>query len=122
MQIRYAGIVGRAVAADAQRPSPGRLEGLSEPSVTAYDRSMTDRQTRTIEFRLDLTDDELAELERVLLKARATELGEVRRRQIRLAAGYGDSTTREVLDDEADRAQLRHDAVSRLLEALEGAR
>lgn len=83
---------------------------------------MTDRQTRTIEFRLDLTDDELAELERVLLKARATELGEVRRRQIRLAAGYGDSTTREVLDDEADRAQLRHDALSRLLEALKGAR
>jgi len=83
---------------------------------------MTDRVTRTIEFRLDLTDDELAELERVLLKARATELGEVRRRQIRLAAGYGDSTTREVLDDEADRAQLRHDALSRLLEALKGAR
>ena len=83
---------------------------------------MTDRQTRTIEFRLDLTDDELAELERVLLKARAPELGEVRRRQIRLAAGYGDSTTRQVLDDEADRAQLRHDALSRLLEALKGAR
>ena len=83
---------------------------------------MTDRVSRTIEFRLDLTDDELAELERVLLKARATELGEVRRRQIRLAAGYGDSTTREVLDDEADRAQLRHDALSRLLEALKGAR
>lgn len=83
---------------------------------------MTDRVTRTIELRLDVTDDELAELERVLLKARATELGEVRRRQIRLAAGYGDSTTREVLDDEADRAQLRHDALSSLLDALEGAR
>ena len=79
---------------------------------------MTDRQTRTIEFRLDLTDDELAELERVLLKARATELGEVRRRQIRLGAGYGDSTTREVLDDEADRAQLRHDVLSKVLEGL----
>ena len=48
---------------------------------------MTDRPTRTIELRLDLTDDELAELERVLLKARATELGEVRRRQVRLSAG-----------------------------------
>ena len=79
---------------------------------------MTDHVTRTIEFRLDLTDDELAELERVLLKARATELGEVRRRQIRLAAGYGDSTTREVLDDEADRAQMRHDALSKLVDAL----
>jgi hypothetical protein len=79
---------------------------------------MTDRQTRTIEFRLDLTDDELAELERVLLKARATELGEVRRRQIRLGAGYGDPTTREVLDDEADRAQLRHDVLSKVLGGL----
>ena len=83
---------------------------------------MTDHVTRTIEFRLDLTDDELAELERVLLKARATELGEVRRRQIRLAAGYGDSTTREVLDDEADRAQLRHDALSKLVDALKATR
>ena len=83
---------------------------------------MTDRVTRTIEFRLELTDDELAELERVLLKARATELGEVRRRQIRLAAGYGDSTTREVLDDEADRAQLRHDALSKLVDALKATR
>ena len=79
---------------------------------------MTDRVIRTIEFRLDLTDDELAELERVLLKARATELGEVRRRQIRLAAGYGDSTTREVLDDEADRAQMRYGLLSELIEAL----
>ena len=81
---------------------------------------MTDRQARTIEFRLDLTDDELAELERVLLKARATELGEVRRRQIRLAAGYGDATTREVLDDEADRAQMRYEVLSRLLDVLRG--
>ena len=79
---------------------------------------MTDRSTRTIELRLDLADDDLAELERVLLKARATELGEVRRRQIRLTAGYGDSTTREVLDDEADRAQLRHDVLTKLIEAI----
>ena len=79
---------------------------------------MTDRPARTTELRLDLTDDELAELERVLLKARATELGEVRRRQVRLTAGYGDSTTRQVLDDEADRAQLRYDALTKLVEAL----
>jgi len=82
---------------------------------------MTDRPTRTIELRLDLTDDELAELERVLLKARATELGEVRRRQVRLSAGYGDSTTRKVLDDEAERAQLGHDVLAKLLEALRAA-
>ena len=79
---------------------------------------MTDRTPRTVELRLDLTDAELAELERALLKARATELGEVRRRQIRLSAGYGDTTTRDVLDDEADRAQLRYDALSKVVEAL----
>ena len=79
---------------------------------------MTDRPTRTVELRLDLTDAELAELERALLKARATELGEVRRRQIRLSAGYGDATTRDVLDDEADRAQVRHDVLTRLIETL----
>ena len=82
---------------------------------------MTDRTPRTVELRLDLTDDELAELERALLKARATELGEVRRRQVRLSAGYGDATTREVLDDEADRAQLRYDALSKVVEALKTA-
>lgn len=79
---------------------------------------MTDRPTRTIELRLDLTDDELAELERALIKARATELGEVRRRNVRYVAGYGDATTREVLDDEGRRAQLRYDALTRLIEAL----
>ena len=79
---------------------------------------MTDRPTTTVELRLDLADDELAELERALLKARATELGEVRRRDLRLSAGYGDSTTREVLDDEGRRAQLRYDVLSKLIEAL----
>ena len=33
-------------------------------------------------------------LEQALLRARATELSEVRRRQVRLSAGYGDATTR----------------------------
>ena len=79
---------------------------------------MTDRPTRAIELRLDLTDDELAELERALLKARATELGEVRRRQVRLSAGYGDSTTRRVMDDEADRARLGYEVLSKLIDAL----
>jgi hypothetical protein len=83
---------------------------------------MTDRSPRAVELRLDLTDTELAELERALLKARATELGEVRRRQVRLSAGYGDATTRDVLDDEADRAQVRHDVLTRLIEVLAAAR
>ncbi|MFL5686350.1 MAG: hypothetical protein ACJ77D_09895 [Chloroflexota bacterium] len=79
---------------------------------------MTDRTARQVELRLDLTDAELAELGRALLKARATELGEIRRRQVRLSAGYGDGTTRESLEDEASRAQLRYDVLSTLIDAL----
>lgn len=79
--------------------------------------------TRTIEIQIEIeTDEELAELERALLKARATELGEVRRRQVRLTAGYGDATTREVMDDEGRRAEIRHRLLTRLLDALERAR
>lgn len=71
------------------------------------------------EIRLELaTDDELAELERAILRARATELGEVRRRNVRLVAGYGDPTTRDVMDDEARGAQARHDVLNRLLDAI----
>jgi hypothetical protein len=79
-------------------------------------------QPRALELRLDLDEEQIAELERVLLKARAAELGEVRRRQVRLTAGYGDETTREVLDDEGRRAQVRHDVLSTLLEALRTSR
>ena len=87
-----------------------------------YDGGVDDA-TRTIDLHLELAGDEaLEELERALLKARATELGEVRRRDIRLTAGYGDATTREVLDDESRRAQIRHDALTRLLDALRAAR
>lgn len=72
----------------------------------------------------DLPDDPdaLDELERALLKARATELTEVRRRNVRLTAGYGDATSREVMGDEGRRAQLRHDGLTALLEALREAR
>jgi len=73
---------------------------------------------RQLRLDLELDTEEFAELERALLKARAAELGEVRRRQVRFTAGYGDATTRDVLDDEGRRAQLRYDALSRLLDAL----
>ena len=80
---------------------------------------MTDRPSRTLDLQLDVADDEeLAELERALLNARASELAEVRRRNVRLTAGYGDATTREVLDDEGRRAQLRFELLTRLLDAL----
>ena len=74
--------------------------------------------TRPLDLAIELDDEHLAELERALLKARATELGEVRRRHVRLAAGYGDPTTRDVLDDEARRSQIRHDALTHLIEVL----
>ena len=69
-----------------------------------------------------LDDASLDALEQALLKARATELGEVRRRQTRLIAGYGDATNREVMDDEGRRAQERFDALTAVLEALRAAR
>ena len=75
--------------------------------------------SRRLELHLDIGDaEELDELERALLKARAAELTEVRRRNVRLTAGYGDATTREMMDDEGRRAQLRHDLLARLIEEL----
>ena len=71
-----------------------------------------------LRLELDLDRPTLDALEQAVLRARATELAEVRRRGIRLTAGYGDATTRQVLDDEGDRAQRRFDALSRLLEAI----
>ena len=82
-----------------------------------------DDTTRAIDLHLALADEEeFTELERALLKARATELGEVRRRDIRLTAGYGDATTRDVLDDESRKARIRHDVLGKVLDALQAAR
>ncbi len=78
---------------------------------------------RVIELRVELaSDDEFDALERALLKARATELSEVRRRDVRLTAGYGDAANRDMMDDEARRAQQRHDVLTALLKALRAAR
>lgn len=77
---------------------------------------------RSFDLRVELdADEDLDELRRVLLKARATELTEVRRRNVRLTAGYGDATTREAMDDEGRRAQRRYDVLTSLLEALDRA-
>ena len=78
---------------------------------------------RDLDLRLELmSDEELDALERALLKARASELTEVRRRGVRLTAGYGDPTNRDVMDDEARAAQQRHDALTAVLVALREAR
>ncbi len=75
--------------------------------------------TRHLDLRLDLHGNaELEELTRALLKARASELSEVRRRNVRLVAGYGDETTREVMDDEGRRVQVRYDVLTLLLDEL----
>ena len=83
-----------------------------------YDAYVNDT-TRAVDLHLEVAgDEELDELERALLRARATELSEVRRRAVRLTAGYGDDTTRDVLGDEGRRAQIRHDVLSRLVDEL----
>jgi hypothetical protein len=72
-------------------------------------------------LRLDLpieTDDDRGALEQALLRARATELAEVRRNEVRLSAGYGDATTRAAMTDELARARRRWAMLDRLLSAV----
>jgi hypothetical protein len=76
----------------------------------------------TIDLRIGLDEAGLEALEGALLRARATELAEVRRRNVRLTAGYGDPTTRDVLDDEGRQAKRRYEALSAVLDALRAAR
>ena len=74
---------------------------------------------REVELRLGVgSDEELDELEKALLKARATELAEIRRQNLRFTAGYGDATSRDVMDEVGRLAQVRYDVLSRLIEAL----
>ena len=76
---------------------------------------MTDQLTFTMQVD---SAEERAALEQALLRARATELAEVRRNQVRVSAGYGDATTRDSMTGEAARAQLRWMMLDRLLTAL----
>lgn len=76
----------------------------------------------SIDVRLALDVADLDDLERILLRARAAELSEVRRRNVRLTAGYGDPTSRAAMDDEARSAQRRYDLLTRVLDAIDGAR
>jgi hypothetical protein len=83
---------------------------------------MTADPRRTLELRIRTDDDaERAALEQALLRARATELAEVRRNQVRLGAGYGDDTTRESMTGEAAAAQRRWTMLDRLLEEVRAA-
>jgi len=79
-----------------------------------------DRNSIDLRFALDASD--LDDLERIVLRARAAELSEVRRRNVRLTAGYGDATNRSTMDDEARSAQRRYDLLTRVLAAIAAAR
>lgn len=74
---------------------------------------------KQIRFEID-SDEERDALEQALLRARASELSEVRRHQTRLVAGYGDATTRQAMTGEAGRADLRRRMLDRVLRALRG--
>jgi hypothetical protein len=82
---------------------------------------MPNDQARTLTLTVSIDSPaELAALEEALLRARAGELAEVRRNQVRLGAGYGDTTTRDAMTGEADQAALRHAMLDRLLAAIRG--
>ena len=99
-----------ARVADAADPLPWK-----HPIVTG----MADDELNELNLRLRIdSGDERAALEQALLRARATELAEVRRNQVRLSAGYGDATTRDSMTGEAGRAQLRLTMLDRLLSEL----
>lgn len=81
---------------------------------------MSAQERKVIRLEIDIdSDGELAALEQALLRARAAELTEVRRREVRLVAGYGDATTRDTITGEGDAAKLRHTMLDRLVAALE---
>jgi hypothetical protein len=82
---------------------------------------MPDTEPDGTMVRLDVeigSDEERAALEQALLRARAAELTEVRRRDVRLGAGYGDATTRDAMTAEGAAAKLRHTMLERVLAAL----
>ena len=65
--------------------------------------------------------DDLRLLRGALLAARATELAEVKRRDLRLFAGYGTDSAREGMTAEMDQARRRLVLLDRLIGALEAA-
>jgi hypothetical protein len=83
--------------------------------------SAGDGRTVRLEIPVD-SEEDLDALEGALLRARAAELGEWRRRETRLVAGYGDATTRESMTDEGARAKARWSMLERVLAALRAAR
>ena len=70
---------------------------------------------------LELEAEDLRELRGALLAARATELGELRRRGFRHAAGYGSDSARAVMTAEVEQHRRRMELLDRLIEAMKPA-
>jgi hypothetical protein len=75
-------------------------------------------EVRLLRIELSVEDAEHSALQQALLRARATELGEVRRLEVRLSAGYGDVTTRAAMSGELERARKRLAVLGRLLDEI----
>jgi hypothetical protein len=65
--------------------------------------------------------DDLAILRGALLSARATELGELRRRAGRHSLGYGSDSARESMDDDVRRLRRRIELLDALIAAIDAA-
>jgi hypothetical protein len=81
---------------------------------------MADGSGRVVRVEIPIeSDEDLRALRGALLAARATELGEVRRRSGRLSYGYGSDSARESMAAEVDDRERRWAMLDRLLTALE---
>jgi hypothetical protein len=84
---------------------------------------MASEPGRVVELAIRVDDEaERNALEQALLRARATELAEARRNQVRLGAGYGDDTSRDTMTDQQRLAERRRTMLDRLLVALRDGR
>ena len=85
---------------------------------------MTDEaRRRQVDLAFEIDDeDDLRVLRGALLAARASELGEMQRRDLRLFAGYGTDSARDGMTDEITRARRRLELLDRLIAALDAAR
>lgn len=77
---------------------------------------------RTLRIDILIDDDDLRLLRGAILGARATELAEIRRRDVRLSAGYGTDSAREGMTDAVDQHRRRIELLDRLIAGLESAK
>lgn len=67
---------------------------------------------------IDLGADDVRILRGALLAARATELGDLQRRDLRLSLGYGSESAREDMSAEMSNRRRRLELLDRLIAAL----